>query len=168
MHKTFSLKTQYKLIIVSPTLHWSYEDKGQQGVVSSVGSYDKLLTHTLQVSNCYYIEKIVKTIFFNLFLCFYVLRHYLFQMAYTCCSNVLDLKKPPVISQKIFGFKKLFWPFTTSINYSRNLKPFANFQRFYWITGNIFLTINSVYFSQQNTNEIQVCIVKGKSSNIIC
>ena len=63
------LKTQYKLIIiVSPTLHWSYEEKGQQGVVSSAGSYDKLLTHTLQVSNCYYIEKIVKTIFFNLFL----------------------------------------------------------------------------------------------------
>ena len=55
------LKTQYKLIIiVSPTLHWSYEEKGQQGVVSSAGSYDKLLTHTLQVSNCYYIEKIVQ------------------------------------------------------------------------------------------------------------
>ena len=42
------LKTQYKLIIiVSPTLCCSYEEKGQQGVVSSAGSYDKLLTHTL-------------------------------------------------------------------------------------------------------------------------
>ena len=56
------LKTQYKLIIiVSPTLHWSYEDKGQQGVVSSVDSYDKLLTHILQVSNCYSNEKIKDT-----------------------------------------------------------------------------------------------------------
>ena len=40
------LKTQYKLIIiVTPILHWSYEDKGQPGIVSPSGSYDKLLTH---------------------------------------------------------------------------------------------------------------------------
>jgi hypothetical protein len=65
--------------------------------------------------------------FFSNFFCYFFYKsQYFFSNLNSNCSNLLDLRNLQEQVKKSYCYQKLFWPFTVWINFSSNLKNFAN------------------------------------------
>ena len=78
------------------------------------------------------------------------------------CSNLLDMRNLQEQVKKAFCYQKLFWPFTVSINFSSDLKHFANsrpsasnFKSFSQSLEQLFLTLGQNNFDNKITKQYE-------------